>query len=253
MRVYTCEPTWDAMLTTIYEAWTSKLGHENIQLLLEPLGQISMFDEYIHVEADSVKAQKVVDAIYQKISARFYQDMITTSMAYEEDVLDNIYHVMILGFAYGSNVLEMLQFRDVSRNQEIRRRVDREANRFQEIVRFHQLGDVYIAHIEPKSRVVGFLGPIFQDRMPSEYFIIVDDTNLEAVVHPKNEPYYLWKLSKEEHQKLLESEEVNDEYTDLWRVFFETIAIKERKNERCQMGHFPKWARAHAVEFMPHN
>lgn len=250
MTVYTCANDWESMLTCIYVAWASKKGHNNIKLMLEPIDQYNLFDEYIHVEADGVKASKVIDAVKLKISPYVYQELAMTALAYEEDALDNIYRVMILGFAYGKGVLDMLQFKDVMRNHEIRKRVEREANRFQEIIRFHQVGAIYVAHIEPKSRVLSYLGPVFQDRMPSEYFMIVDDVHSEAIVHPKDEAYYLWKLSEDELTRLLETEEENDDYTDLWQVFFDTISIEERKNEKCQANHFPKWARKHAVEFI---
>lgn len=250
MKVYTCIPEWNAMLTTIYEAWNSGLGHKNVRLMLEPIVQYELFDEYIHIDADETKAYKVIDAIKKKISPYVYHRMMITSMAYEEDVLDNIFHVLILGFAYGSDVLNMTKFRDVMRNNEISTRVEREANRFQEIMRFHQIGNVYVAHFEPKSRVAMYLGPVFQDRMPSEHFVIVDDIHKEAVIHPKDEDYYIRKLNDQEFTRLIETEKENDEYTDLWKVFFETIAIKERFNEQCQNTHFPKWARTHAVEFI---
>jgi len=239
------------MLTCIYEAFASKLGHANIKLRVEPVdGQMNLFDEYVHVDADANKALKVMDSVINRISFYVYQELAYTAMAYEEDVLDNIYHVMILGFTYGKNILDMVQFADVMRNRQLRDRVVREANRFQEIIRFHQLGEIYVAHIEPKSRVAEYLGPIFSDRMPSEHFIIVDDIHKEAVVHPKNQGYYMWKLSEEDLGRLLETEAANDEYTDLWKVFFNAISIEERKNERCQSTHFPKWARSHAVEFL---
>ena len=107
-----------------------------------------------------------------------------------------------------------------------------------------------MAHFEPKSRVVGYLGPIFSDRMPSEFFVIVDDVHHEAVIHGKDEHYYIRKLSDEEFERILRTEEENDEYTDLWKAFFDSIAIKERANEKCQRNHFPLWARKHAVEFV---
>jgi len=249
MVIYSCKATWEAMLTCIYEAWSSGLGHRNIRLLLEPVSQINLFDTYIHVDEDSDKAIKVIDAINSKISPAVYQEMAMTAMAYEEDVLDNIFHVLILGFAYGPEVLKMMQYRDICRNYEIRRRVGREANRFREAIRFHQVGNIYVAHIEPKSRVVEYLGPVFQDRMPSENFVIVDDIHREAIIHEADRSYYLRRLSEDELSLLLETEEANDKFTDLWKIFFDTIAIKERTNPRCQLSHFPLWARTHAVEF----
>lgn len=249
MRVYTCAPDWESMLTTIYEAFGSRLGHNNIRLMLEPVEQMTLFDEYIHVEPDYEKAEKVTDSINMKISPLFYREMAITSMAYENDVLDNIYHMLILGFEFGPKVLDMLQYRDVVRNCEIRKRVEREANRFQEFIRFHQIGNVYIAHFEPKSRVAQYLGPVFQDRMPSENFIIVDDIHLDAVIHPADCNYYMQKLSSEELERMLDTESVNDSFTDLWKVFFDSIAIKERSNAKCQLNHSPLWARKHMIEF----
>lgn len=249
MKVYTCKPEWEAMLTCIYEAWRSGLGHENIRLQTEPIEQLSLFDDYEHVDADSVKAAKVADSINIKISPAFYHAMAITSMAYESDALDNIYHMLILGFAYGPSVMDMYKYKDVARNHEICGRVDREANRFQESIRFHQAGNVYVAHIEPKSRVAEYLGPIFQNRMPSENFVIVDDIHLDAVFHAANEPFYMKKLTKDELSQLIETENLNDGFTDLWKIFFDSIAIEERKNPKCQMNHSPLWARKHIIEF----
>lgn len=251
MYIYSCKRGWEEILTCIYEAWTSKRGHENIRLVFEPIEQYSMFDEYIHVDADEVKADKVISAIRSKISPYVYHKLAYASMAYEEDVMDVIYHVLILGFAYGPEVLNMVAYKDVMRFGEISKRLEREVNRFQEIIRFHESGKgVYVAHIEPKSPLVVALGPIFQDRMPSEHFVIVDDVYKEAVIHPKDGECILKKLSDEEYTNLLQTEAKNDSYTDLWKVFFDTIAIKERENARCQRNHFPIWARKHAVEFV---
>ena len=40
MTVFTCEDNFDAMMTCVYEAWASRLGHSNIKLKTEPLGSI---------------------------------------------------------------------------------------------------------------------------------------------------------------------------------------------------------------------
>lgn len=251
MRVYSCEHNWEAMLTCIYVAWASGLGHQNIRLEIEPLGQCELFTEYVHVDSDITKAESVMDSVNRKISPMVYHELAYSAMAYESDVLDNIYRVMILGFAYGPNVLDMVQYKDVMRNREIRTRLGKEACRFKEVVRFHEVSrDMYVAHIEPKSKIVVTLGPAFQDRMPSENWIIIDDIHKEAVIHVKNQPYYLRVLDEEEYLRLLETEKENDEYTDLWKVFFDAIAIKERNNPRCQRNLIPKWTRKHAVEFL---
>lgn len=250
MTVFTCNDDWGSMLTCIYDAWASRLGHRNIRLEVEPVGQISMFDTYVHVDYDEGKANSVIDAIVHKISGYFYSMIAYPYGACEVDTLDTIYRMVVLGFKYGPAALDMYQYREVARFKEISIRYGREANSFFEFVRFHLVGDrVYIAHIEPKSHVMIPVAEHFKDRMPSEYWIIVDDVHREAVVHPINEPFYLVKLTDDEFEKLTVTESYNDSFTRLWQNYFNAIAIEERKNRRCQMNHFPVWKRAHAVEF----
>lgn len=250
MYYYTCAPNWEAMLTCIYEAWSSRRGQQNIRLLAEPVEQYTLFDEYIHVDADPEKAIKVMDAVVKKISHYFYSELAYASMAYEEDTLDTIFRVMMLGFTFGSKALEMIQYKDVMRFNAIRKRVSNESHSFREFIRFHEVRrSLYVAHIEPKSRIVISLAPSFADRMPSEHWMIVDDVHREAIIHPADSDYYLQRLTDYEYEKLLLTEQENDEYTDMWKVFFDSIAIKERANARCQQNLFPNWKRKHAVEF----
>lgn len=250
MTIYSCEPNWKAMLSCIYDAWSSRLGVKNVQLVLEPIEQYSLFDTYVHVDSDEVKACKLMDAINLKISPRVYSELSYLSMAYEPDVLDTIFHVLVLGFTYGEHILEMVNYRDVMRYKEIRKRLSTEVMHFEEFLRFHSIADrAYIAHIEPKSRLIPALGHIFEDRMPSEHWMIIDDVHREALIHPKDEHFYIRQLGEEEFNRLLLTEKENDEYTDLWKAFFNSIAIKERENYVCQRNLYPKWTRKHAVEF----
>lgn len=249
--VFTCTHSLDAMLSCIYDAWSSGLGHQNIRLAFEPIEDFTFFDTYIHVDEDYRKVQSVIDAISRRISPYFYSELAYAAGAYEADVLDTIYRVLILGFHYGPKALDMFQFKDVARFFEIRRRYGRESNSFLEFVRFNCInGRFYISHLEPKSYVLLPLAEHFSDRMPSENWIIVDDVHKEAVIHSANSPYYLRKLTDSEFAHLLLSEQQDDQFCSMWRSYCERIAIEQRKNPTCQLNHFPEWKRKHATEFM---
>lgn len=58
MIVFTCEDTFEAMMTCIYEAWASKAGHKNIKLKTEPIGNLELFCEYRHTDGDMEKCRK---------------------------------------------------------------------------------------------------------------------------------------------------------------------------------------------------
>ena len=56
MNVFTCENNLEAILTCIYDAWASKLGHRNLRLMLEPVLEPELFCDYIHTEPDEYSA-----------------------------------------------------------------------------------------------------------------------------------------------------------------------------------------------------
>ena len=249
MTVFSCENDYTAILTCIYVAGKCKLGRANFRLCIEPVEQYSIFETYVHVEPDEEKANEVERKICNMISVGFYHDVMYCAGAYEPDTLDTMYSVIALGFIRGPRVLEMYHYPEVARFLEISRRYGAEAHSFREFSRFNRIGNAYVAHIEPKSYVLLPVAEYFADRCPSENWMVVDDVHRQAVVHPADKPYYIWKLNAEEFDRIRRTEEVRDEYNSLWQAYFDKIAIQARVNYRCQMNHFPKWKRKHAHEF----
>lgn len=251
MTIFTCEDNFESILTCIYEAWDSKLGHKNIRLMIEPVGNLELFCDYRHVDADTAKTESVIRSIQKKISTHAYQMVFRCAMSTHPEKADVIYRFLLLGYHYGRSVVDMLQAPAVLNLFNINRAVGNEAHYFQEFIRFKSMqGDVLTAHIEPRSDILTFLAPPFEDRMPSENWIIIDDNRKTAIVHPADQDYYLTTLTEEEFIHLGELEDPDDPYIDLWKGFFDTIAIKPRANYRCQRNHMPLWYRKHTTEFI---
>jgi len=251
MTVFLCRDDFESMLTCIFDAWASGLGHDNVALQLEPLGQMDLLTEYIHVESDSLKAERVRNSIIRKISQAAYMWVYYASLSAEPDALDTIYRFLVLGFKVGAHVMSMLQEAAVMRMMELRRQVGNEAHLFREFIRFTSHNNIlYTAHFEPKSNCILLVSQHFADRMISEYWMIIDDARGIAAVHNPNEQCYFRQLTDAELNTLSATEDIYDEFTMLWQEYFKTIAIKERENPTCQMNHFPKWMRKHATEFI---
>ncbi|MDD3360812.1 MAG: TIGR03915 family putative DNA repair protein [Hespellia sp.] len=250
--IFTCDDSLEGILTCIYDAWASKLGQQNIRLLIEPVVEYELFCDYRHTDSDSHKANNVIDSIQKKISSYAYQMVYRCAMSASPDKADIIYRFLLLGFHYGRQITDMIQFPAVSAIFEINRAVGNEAHFFREFVRFLNMkGNVLAAHIEPKSDVLIFIAPHFADRMPSENWMIIDDNRKSAVIHPADQEYYLTSLSDDEFLRLSHLEDSDDPFIDLWKEFFETIAIKPRENYRCQRNLFPIRYRRHVTEFIP--
>ena len=63
--------------------------------------------------------------------------------------------------------------------------------------------------------------------------MIIDDNRKKAVVHPVNNSMYIRHFTDEDMLLLQKTENMEDEYTDMWKTFFEAIAIKQRRNTEC--------------------
>lgn len=137
MTVFYCKQDYESMLTCIYTAWASKLGHSNVRLVTGEITQQELFTDYVFVEADTAKFESVVRTIRSKISDEAYYWVYYACMSAEEDALDSIYRFLILGFKAGAAVCRMLQYPEVIRIMDIKKRVGGEAHLFREFLRFN--------------------------------------------------------------------------------------------------------------------
>ena len=251
MEVFTCEDQFESMMTCVYEAWASRKGHSNVRLMLEPVLEPELFCSSHHVEADLQKAQKVTQSIKRKISRQAYEMVYGAAMSYQREKLDAIYRFLVLGFHVGPVVTDLLGESCVSTLFQLDRKVKNEAHLFREFTRFSSIaeGRILWARIDPKCDVLTFLAPHFEDRMPSEAWMIVDGGRLTAVVHPPNESFYMTKITREELEYMENSREKKDPYVGLWKAFFQAVGIEKRANSKCQRTMFPLWYRKNVTEF----
>lgn len=251
MTVFTCEDTFEAMMTCIYEAWDSRLGHQNIRLSCDPLEDPQLFCTYRHIQAQPEKARKVISAIQKKISVKAYMTIYQAAMSGHPQKLDAIYRFLLLGFSYPGKVMHMLQEPVVHTIFQLSRSVTGEVHHFREFLRFSKAenGNIYMAFMEPKNHILTLLAPHFEDRMPSESWMITDRSRSIAAIHPADTSFYLTSLSPEMMHTLEESFLSSDSYTQLWKTFFHSVAIEQRKNPHCQNHMLPKRFRKHMTEF----
>ena len=194
--------------------------------------------------------EKAIKSIKKKISNEAYACVYYACLSYEQDALDAAYRFLISGFKAGSDIAYMRTDPAVMRIKDIRRRVVHEARYFTEFARFNSIqGKIYVCHLEPKSDVIYDVALHFADRMPSENWMIIDDNRKKAVVHPVDNNMYIRYFTDDDMLLLQKTENVEDEYTDMWKAFFEAIAIKQRHNTECQRNLMPLWMRKHVTEF----
>lgn len=169
-------------------------------------------------------------------------------MHYDEDRADAVFNFLKLAYPAGARVTKMLGNPAVMRLMELSRKVSNEAHLFKEFLRFDELkGNVLYGKIEPKCDVLPFVAQHFDERFPEEDWIIYDAKRKKSAVHKHNMDTIFVEGRDMDH--LTKDLQTNDEYRDLWQVFFKTIGIEARYNSKCQQNHMPQWYRKNVTEF----
>ena len=123
---------------------------------------------------------------------------------------------------------------------ELSRKVSNETHHYYGFVRFNNLNGILYSQIEPKCNVIPLIIEHFSDRFSIENWIIEDKSRKLFAVH---KAYGDTRLYSGDYRQL------HDEYEELWKTFFDSIAIKERENPKCQRTLMPLWMRTHMNEF----
>ena len=247
--VYLCEDTPDGIFTAIYDAWAARLPDDRISIRVERNYSMELFAKYRYVQTNMEKAVKVARSVKSKISQEAYYMIYNASLSYEEDKVDYIYRFLKIGFQYGAMVVQMHGEEVVCRMFELRRSVGNESHMFREILRFQDSEEgILIAKIHPKNQVLSLIAEHFSDRFPEENFVVLDEVHEMGLFHERGRQWYLAPLEREVLEKIWNHRGIT-KYETLWKTFFKTIAIEERKNYRCQRNMCSLRYRDYMVEF----
>ena len=127
------------------------------------------------------------------------------------------------------------------------RHMNGELEKLRGFVRFSDYDGTLGAEIEPKNRVLPLLRGHFCQRYANEQFFIYDRTHRELLLYAGGRSCI---MRMEHFQPALPGE---DElyFRSLWKQFFQSVAIRERENPRCQNTFMPKRYRGTMTEFLP--
>ena len=254
IKIFQCEDSIDGIFTAVYQAWSSGYGHDNVKIeVCEKNGysDMELFSEYIYVKTDLEKALKVSRSIKQKISEEVYETVCRVALSDCRQKGDLIYRFLVLGFHMGRDVVNYLSNDVVNLVLKISRNVNNEVHHYLGFLRFTQLENGILASVvSPKNNIVTLLAPHFADRLPQEKFIILDRNRNVCAIHMPGSSWFVADVS-DMGGDIAGQLKNDDRYKDLWKIFFENIAIKERANYKLQRNNLPLRYRNDMTEFMP--
>jgi probable DNA metabolism protein len=197
------------------------------------------------VPTDPQKAARVLASIPRKIgpaALTFVKHAFLTCLPRKE-----LYILLFLrlGYRHGPQVMDMLTDEVVNTLFKAVNHLNRESHLLKGFLRFSVFNGALVGEIEPKNFVLPLLTGHFCERYPEERFLIVDKTHGMGLLY---QPYQA-KVVPIAGLDLPETDGDEQAFRELWRLFYDTIAIKERYNPRCRMSHMPKRYWKNMTEF----
>ena len=245
---FICTDSVEGILTGLYEAYASRISHRQLCLELEERYSYRFFYRYVHVAPDAAKAEKVRQSILRRISPAAWQLIYRAMLSGEASKADDIFRYLRGGYHFGAKSLSMIAEPPVARLMELNRHVSGEAHYYREFIRFEFIGGQFLlGRIRPKNNILTLLAPHFADRLGGEQFVILDTLREEAVIHPRDSRWFLSAISEKELREAFPAS--RDCYVDLWKTFFDSIAIGERSNPLLQRSMLPLRYRTYMPEF----
>ena len=222
-RVFLYDGTFANLLSLIKYLIDNNIKPDNIYS--KDYQSISLFDELIDLKINTkyIHLDKEILSIIYKVflSVEVNKELI-------------IYYFILNSFKYKDIILRR-NLKCVVRALNISKYVSRENHKFKGFTRFKDYNTFLYADINPTNNILPLLMNHFSKRLQNEYFIIKDVNRNILGIYDKNK-YYL----VDDNKYKISLSKGNDNITDLWKVFFSSIAIKERTNLRNQMNLMPK-------------
>lgn len=246
MVIFQCEDSADGILTGVYDAWASRLGHGNVGLRIARQMNLELFAEYRSVETDPEKAAKVARSVRRKMGADAWKTIYQAALSMFAEKADCIYRVVVRGMSpevserEAGNVIWNLQDENVCRLFELSRKTGNEAHRYLQFVRFRELeGNVLFAEIQAENYVLPLIGDHFADRFPNENFMIYDNGHNDCLIHGKGGSWFILRDTEPDPDSKDHISAKEEEMQGLWRGFCRSISIGPRENRRLQQQFWP--------------
>ena len=232
---YTTDGTLEGLLTALFIAFDQEQQPDYI--LTQADDQISMFTSDVPILTSISQAAAMQSMIVHAIGEQGYANVKKLFLSDDIDAGGISYRYLQYTMPRGNRSLNHIANSAVSDALEVIRQVQRESQFMIQFIRFADIGNgLYYAHISPKANVIPLIMGHFADRYSIQPFIIHDSGHCLSGVFDMTK----WWLVEGVPQGISMSASDEDMYQELWRRFFKTIAIPERRNPTVQRSFMPK-------------
>ena len=195
----------------------------------------TLLDEIVRLEIKENK--QIIKKIINKWGKTIFKIVYYTYLSSDPNKELIIYYFLLNCIKYNNNVINRQNLTCVSASLKLAKYVSREAHKMKGFLRFSELkNNILYAEIEPTNNVIEILSVHFKNRLKNEYWIIFDKKRDIVSIYDKTNFY----LINGNNIRMNLKDKKEDEYENMWKDFYRTVGISERKNDKCRLNFMPK-------------
>ena len=243
MLYYVCDKTFEGLMTCVFDSFSRK---EIPSAIVGKEEEIPLFTDVYESITDPIRADRVVDGLRAIISESALAMLFVCFFSDRRDSATRIFNYIRKTFEAGKSIETNFADDDVLELSKTYRKVQREAERVRQFVRFQKTADgIFFAAFEPAHDVLPLVVPFFEDRFADQPWIIYDMKRKYGFYYDlkRTEEISIDNLNIDLNTGKLPREIKSDdetEFNELWKQYLKSITIAERKNLKLQRQHMPE-------------
>lgn len=242
-QTYVFDGSFQGLLTAVFESY--ERGHKAVQLFSADLYEPQMFAEHLEVHTDSVKAERVWTGLKKKITKthqkHFYSVFFSEQAYIYQKMFDYAHYIFDNPEGYDANYCkdEVLSIAQMSQ------KVHREKHRMEAFIRFRKGNSgLFFALVDPDYNVLPLIIRHFKNRYADQPWIIYDERRKYGIHYDLLSVHEVTMDFKSEQTPIATADICLDDkealYATLWKDYFKSTNIVERKNMKLHIQHVPK-------------
>lgn len=244
MKEFIYDNTFEGLLTTIFYAYQCK---DSCNISSQKNYRESLFQDVQYISTEEDKFLRVYNSINSKLNKEISKNVYYLYLSELPNCENILLNYLKLCYKYGPNINLSKNNSTIILVDKYCRKVTYEAHKLTGFVRFKEVAPLtFYSAIEPVHNTLPLLINHFTKRFSDEYFIIHDLKREIALLYNK-ESAIIADLDREVSNKI-QAATTGDaittakdyDYEDLWKTFYNSINIEERKNHKLRNQYMPK-------------
>jgi probable DNA metabolism protein len=230
--------SFEGFLTAIFEVYEYKFLDPS---LTAKNGAIPLFGKQHMVHTSPEKAERVLKKLRLSLSASICKKIYEVHLSEQADIADVLLRFVQYGLRAGMAACDDFSHEAVVTVHQTLKKV----HRMEAFIRFQQSADgLFFATVEPDFDVLPLISSHFAKRYADQRWLIFDNKRKYGILYDLKEVHVVEQSPTSNTGNALSPSislhEEEKKFQELWKQYFKSVNIKERKNTALHVRHMPK-------------